>query len=1392
MLTGETAQLRRVAEEYFHTRTGAEAVNELASLAFDGSAFLAAGDAWQRLYRSHRTGELDRAMLLAKAAVAYHLGGDSVRARALGQQIKDAHGQERIRIAGRDVSAAGFVAEALATAQPASGRGAVVSDWTCLAGTAAGTAVMPPVEAGVFPLWSQPDGAAARQAQAWQVAGLTGGQAERSRAGLQVVIEKGRAVLTLALAGQAKRAFVLPAVIHPLVVGDLVICRVPEEVAAYRLSTGKLVWRTKRLPVYRDVQAEETPNALAPLAGDMGRFALSYGGDMVYTVCRMRFLDQGSFRRYGTDGEPDSATMAALSAGEGGGQVVWEVGNGKGGTELLRNGKFLTAPTYAGGMLYVLAKYANSYWAACLNAKTGESMWETQVGGMPLTGGGGSWQASYTVEVLTERGSPPAVADGRVYVTTNAGLVAALSAETGQPAWGYQYDSSVAGVSGAGELPTVSDRAYAIVSLKRPLLPANPLIVSAGRVICLPADSASVLAFSAEDGALLWQRSRDHQEDLSAVDGGRVLLSGPDVTFVRAGDGGVIKSVPGEVSGRPAVTAEAVLASGAGKVMQVDLRSYSAVEVPLMDEQAQLGQLISAGGRLVVAGPSGVGAYFGFDDAWQSTTKRLAAADTAAQRLDVRLLRGRFALAAGKVGVAAAEFRAAEGEAARAGPDAAAQVRPWLYRLAMSQVETAKDDAAAGRLLADARKYAAGAGEEANVLLRTVAYHEAFGRAADAAGAAQALAEKYEKVVVTETGPGESPVTGYAAGQREIARLIRKHGRAAYGAADRQADQAAKGAIAKGDVEAMLAVQRRWPRAAAAEQLLLTAAEALYRKATTAPGDRELLARAHRVLGEVRNFPSEQAALSARAGQAMITSRANAALGTAMAADLAAAPAGGTVKFGDYQGPAGGVAQRLPRGQAGVIASGVGLAHLGPALREVYRMPMGGLTLLRDTRGDPVVLGSRVFFTHSSGLLCIDAEIDDDDAAVVWKADLPQVQDFRGRTGQLSADLRLMAIVDMPQITVLETRTGRVVHRRTFGQLGIDNWVKLTGAGDVLAFLQWRGVVTGVDFAQGKVLWERPTVRGNTAAVTLRSRDETLLLGEGKAVEGYHSSWTALDLRSGTAAEAGSASSRLRTIDMLVTADGSVAWIGSARVGLSDPRRGVELWSAPLPPGHSRLLGGGEGLVAARTADGNALLVGMEAALDPCESGPPPAAAKAGKAGRAPRPGAGAPVVHGAFSRVGKGLVLDLPRREGGARMLPRSAELVGGRGYLLLTGAEPPGMGASGEPWAGVTVQAIELPGGKTLWTRELAPPSAGACLVSAARIAGCTMGVLLRPLDSRRPPALHVVDLATGGSIDVTAAMGGAGGPKIRPAGNPGVVLNGRVVVELEDGFALLRSEL
>ena len=106
---------------------------------------------------------------------------------------------------------------------------------------------------------------------------------------------------------------------------------------------------------------------------DAGIRTLTAGEGKVFAVGR--FLPSSFAYRPGiarirprqVQGLADNSVLAAFSvAGEG--RLVWQVGDGGGNADVLRSSKFLTAPTYWAGRLYVVAEHMQAYHLICLSA----------------------------------------------------------------------------------------------------------------------------------------------------------------------------------------------------------------------------------------------------------------------------------------------------------------------------------------------------------------------------------------------------------------------------------------------------------------------------------------------------------------------------------------------------------------------------------------------------------------------------------------------------------------------------------------------------------------------------------------------------------------------------------------------------------------------------------------------------------------------------------------------------------------------------------------------------------------------------------------------------------------------------------------------------------------
>ena len=335
----------------------------------------------------------------------------------------------------------------------------------------------------------------------------------------KVELSDGRLLATGSLGGGSARVnIVLPPTMYPVVVKDQIITRHRNQVVSRDVVTGRLLWQSLDLPMERLAPAAAgmgfSPGF--PLVGDLGRYGLTVADDLVLTVGEFpppapSFMLQANPRL--AKDYADTSRLVALSISRQG-KLMWELGQGLGGDEVLAGGSFLCPPTYADGRLYAVVKYTEAFYLVCLDPSGGSLIWKAMIGQAPPP----SMQYGPMPMQQSSRGSPPAVAGGRVFVTTNAGLLAAFSADTGQVLWVYQYESDPFVNSRRGSITPVGTDSPQTREFKASSCPPNPLLVTQSAVIALPADSEEVLALSVADGAMLWHRRTD-------ADGGVGLMT---------------------------------------------------------------------------------------------------------------------------------------------------------------------------------------------------------------------------------------------------------------------------------------------------------------------------------------------------------------------------------------------------------------------------------------------------------------------------------------------------------------------------------------------------------------------------------------------------------------------------------------------------------------------------------------------------------------------------------------------------------------------------------------------------------------------------------------------------------------------------------------------------
>lgn len=1147
--------LQRIVREYYHTAYGDRAVDLLACVQFDRGRFSQAALRWDQLLHRTSPPSLGRELLLAKSAVAWHLAGvPSLRDKRL-EELRTDFGEAEAVVGGRRQNVPAYAAAICGLPAPAwVGSVRVVQDgWASLGGAADGLAVMADCDAVFVPHWRNPGGQIepTPEVQGLTQGVLTGGPFRSSRYSQEppkLEFNAGRFEVSVGVPNrpQDKNAAPVPPLTHAAVAGDLALVRREDGVYAYDVVTGQLRWRTLEagdgLPMFRRLDGGRgSPNVVLSsgfyvggMTCDLGRYGLTVGDGMVFALCE--FVPP-SLRLYAgavtqTDADlSNNSKLVAISI-EAQGKLLWEVGRGLGDGEVVTGGSFLSLPTCVDGRLYAVMKFAETYHLVCLDARNGgRLLWEAVIGQTPVSP---YYNAVFT-NPLSERGSPPAVADGRVFVTTNAGLVAAFDAESGQGLWSYQYESEAAGVPRAGLVSPPGSAPFG----RGP----NPLIVAGHRLLALPADSGQLLCLNVEDGSALWTRSCEGQENLSALwVGGKpcALLSGPDLVAcdlegnrLWGAGGGSAESL--EIFGRPAVTESMIFASGRGRVIRVriDGEQFHVESFKLAQSDAVLGNLVSVGSSargLLAANGGLLCMYMGFEEAYRQIGLRLEQADEAAQ---ARLLldRGLMAMHAERADLARGDLeRACALAVTLADDDLAARVGQSLRRIYLRLADESGDLAAMSEWFALAEPLAESPSARCEMRVRRLRLCERAGSDEDLARAvdiAHELAELGDEVQFRDVAIGREAIdmapedslpaaSGYVIGQRHIARLIELYGRDVYARHDALADAALLAGRQADDGEALLAAHRRYRHSRCADALLFAAAEQMYNAAVARPpAAKNEFREAEALLRQVEEGRDESLRLPATVGQALIRLRlAPATAHIFYGGRFPNERLGERVKFGDFDGTLGELLQRIEAGKDARPESEPPepLGRVRSPLEEVYRLDDPRAEVLRDCHGRPLRLTgddqsapTTLLLVRGSAVVCLDGRADQFERGVLWQAEaaidaetLAKATAPGGRRliGHLFAEQASLAVCDRRTLTVIDVLTGRIVRQQSLADLAVGDVEVMYAHGPwMFAVEKASRAVKCIDLRSLQVVWQSAPAdsAGAAAGIQLQAAGHVLL-----------------------------------------------------------------------------------------------------------------------------------------------------------------------------------------------------------------------------------------------------------------------------------------------------------
>ena len=916
------ALLRRVVQHYRHTSSGPKALNMLGAIDFDAGRFVQARQRWREAL-ALKPPDIPEPLLLVKIATAHHFAGEAAQADAVAKTLKERFVDTMVTLGGRPRSAVAFLEGILKTPAARTAGAAVSKEWPGLGGLADGAAVSPSPDVVLTPAWRL-GAPAPRTGKGVALLADWPQIAFPTQTG-QAMWRRGHVYVRYPGDSKKKKGWPVGASVHPVVVDGQVVYRADDRIIACDIVTGERLWESRlrlrrAVPTFSGRQYYRSSGGSQTVRCDGGLYMLTAGGGKVFARYGFLPMSMSTYNPWGgrpptaNAKAPDNSRLAAINASRQGrmGALAWMIGGGDGDDEILRNGKFVSPPTYHEGSLYVLVYGVGRFHMVRLDADSGGLIWKTPLCQLPPG-------LSDMRGVSSLGASPPAVADGKVFALPNVGVVAAMDSETGAVLWAHHYASRLNTSSGGGNWR------YNMPAVKS----VNPILVRRGRLICLPADSEQLIALSCDRGEPAWSNgvSRRGQFDLSYIDGERVLLSNPGLFVISAVDGRELAAVRSATSvlGRPVVTATEVIAPAQGSLLRMDLKTYKLTTKPVADDGAGLGNLVSVGeDTLIAANAAGMCVYFGLDFARKGVDERMAEG-TPLQRARLLLWRGQLAFNADVYDEALTDILAGGKLVEALGDEElASNVRTWSYRAYFALGASAAEPEKMRAMLLEARELASGAYDRAHVTLLLARCENLAGNAEAAFEYARELADGYgsKQLVNVALGPrsnwafwvdiGRPKRTGEQMCEEIIAKVIARHGRQAYGQYDQEAAAALTKAREAGDYEAAHAVSRRWPNSALAGEAVIAAAEICYLRALKATGDEadELFGRAVEYLTEVATGKDATLHPAANVGLAAIYARA----GNGLALRLMLQRAGGgdvKVKFADIEGTLGEVTKKL-------------------------------------------------------------------------------------------------------------------------------------------------------------------------------------------------------------------------------------------------------------------------------------------------------------------------------------------------------------------------------------------------------------------------------------------------------------------------------------------------
>ena len=394
-----------------------------------------------------------------------------------------------------------------------------------------------------------------------------------------------------------------PPPFFPLVSGDSVYISGPESVFAFDAATGRPKW-----PIGNNDEGRIYTNILErPVMPHLPSAGLAW-----YTLCvsdGRLYARMGPpvMRRSRNEGNTFSE-IVGLDIAEREGELVFHVTSDVLDPEAespeATSWSFEGSPLVSNGRVYVSARRGfpeDETLVACFDADSSRLLWRRRVCASLKSS---SDRFNLIGQNLLTLG------DGRLFLTTGTGAIAALDAEDGRLVWVVTYQSGS------------DETAHELSDPRRHGL--APCVFHRGVVYAAPDDANLLLALDATTGQPVWrQRFADRVLQIIGVVDRRLILCGQSVWAVDTGTGQPawpekigFADPAGRGYGRPALSQDFLYWPTRDEILRIDHRSGRIAGRILLREDFGLsgGNLVIANERLLIAQTDGLVALGAVDD----------------------------------------------------------------------------------------------------------------------------------------------------------------------------------------------------------------------------------------------------------------------------------------------------------------------------------------------------------------------------------------------------------------------------------------------------------------------------------------------------------------------------------------------------------------------------------------------------------------------------------------------------------------------------------------------------------------------------------------------------------------------------------------------------------